>query len=77
MSGKPEGGGGLKGVWHKIFDFRYFSWISVTQAPEYTIRAIFNFYKNSWRYFQFVLIAGVIDSGDMLFTPNNLSLVSL
>jgi hypothetical protein len=26
----------LKGVWHEIFNFIFFSWISVPQAPEYS-----------------------------------------
>ncbi len=28
----------LKGVWHEIFDFRFFSWFSVLQAPKYSIQ---------------------------------------
>ncbi len=30
---------------HEIFDFRYFSWISFSQAPEYPIRGVSNFSK--------------------------------
>ncbi len=40
----------LKGQCHKIFDFWFFSWISFPQAPEYTIRAVSNFFENSRRY---------------------------
>ncbi len=40
----------LKGVWHEIFGFRFFSWISVPQAPKYSIGAILNFFENSRRY---------------------------
>ncbi len=40
----------LKGVWHEIFDFRFFSWISVPQASKYSIGAILNFFENSRRY---------------------------
>ncbi len=40
----------LNGVWHEIFDFRLFSWISFRQAPEYPIGAMLNFYENSRRY---------------------------
>ncbi len=40
----------LKGVWHEIFDFRFFLWISVPQAPKYSIGAVLNFFENSRRY---------------------------
>ncbi len=36
----------LKGQCHKILDFRFFSWISFPQAPEYTIRAVSYMYIN-------------------------------
>jgi hypothetical protein len=42
----------LKGQCHEIFDFWFFSWISFPQAPEYTIRAVSNFFENSRRYSQ-------------------------
>ncbi len=42
----------LKGQCHEIFDFWFFSWISFSQAPEYTIRAVSNFFENSRRYSQ-------------------------
>ncbi len=42
----------LKGQCHEIFCFWFFSWISVPQAPEYTIRAVSNFFENSRRYSQ-------------------------
>ncbi len=42
----------LKGQCHEIFEFWFFSWISFPQAPEYTIWAVSNFFKNSWRYSQ-------------------------
>ncbi len=45
----------LKGVWHEIFDFMFFSWISVLQAPRYSIGAILNFFKNSQRYLRIIL----------------------
>ncbi len=38
-----------KGQCHEIFGFWFFSWISFPQAPEYTIRAVSNFFKNSRR----------------------------
>ena len=40
----------LKGVWHEIFDLSFFSWISVPQAPKYSIGAVFNFFENSRRH---------------------------
>ncbi len=40
----------LKGQCHEIFDFWFFSWISFPQAPEYTIRTVSIFVKNSRRY---------------------------
>ncbi len=42
----------LKGQCHEIFDVWFFSWISFPQAPEYTIRAVSNFFENSRRYSQ-------------------------
>jgi hypothetical protein len=39
----------LKGQCQEIFDFWFFSWFSFPQAPEYTIRAISNFFENSRR----------------------------
>ncbi len=35
----------LKGQCHEIFDFRFSTWISYPQAPEYTIRAVRVFFK--------------------------------
>jgi hypothetical protein len=40
----------LKGQCHEIVDFRFFSWISFPQAPEYPVRAVSNFFENSRRY---------------------------
>ncbi len=42
----------LKGQCHEIFDFWFFSWISFSQAPEYTTRVVSNFFINSRRYSQ-------------------------
>jgi len=42
----------LEGVWQKIFDFRFFSWISVPQAPKYSISNFVSFF------------AGVVDTAD-------------
>jgi hypothetical protein len=35
----------LKGKCQEIFDFRLSTWISFPQAPDYTIRAVSNFFK--------------------------------
>ncbi len=40
------------GQCHEIFSFWFFSWISFPQAPEYTIRAVSNFFENSQSYLQ-------------------------
>ncbi len=42
----------LKGQCHKIFWFRFFSWITLPQAPVKNIRIISNFLENSRRYSQ-------------------------
>ncbi len=42
----------LKGQCHEIFCFWFFSCISFPQAPEYTIRAVSNFFENLRRYSQ-------------------------
>ncbi len=42
--------GGLKGQCHQTFDFRFSTWVSFPQAPDYTIRAVSNLFKNLWRY---------------------------
>jgi hypothetical protein len=45
----------LKGQCHEVFDFRSFTWIRFSQAPDYTIRAISNFFENSRRYSQLMV----------------------
>ncbi len=42
----------LQGQCHENFDFRFSTWISFPRAPDYTNRAVSNFYKNSRRYLQ-------------------------
>ncbi len=42
----------FKGQCHEILCFWFFPWISFPQAPEYTIRAVSNFFNNSRRYLQ-------------------------
>ncbi len=61
----------LKGVWHEIFDFRFFSWLSVPWAHEYSLGAVSNFFENSRRYSRMNVITGVNDTGDKLFTGVN------
>jgi hypothetical protein len=34
----------LKGQCHEIFDFRFSTWIRFPQAPDYTFRAVTNFF---------------------------------
>jgi len=36
----------LKGQCHEIFDFRFSTWISFPQAPDYTIRVVSNFFAS-------------------------------
>jgi hypothetical protein len=33
------------GKCHEIFDLRFSTWISFPQAPDYTIRAVLNFFS--------------------------------
>ncbi len=42
----------LKGQCHEIFCFWSFSWISFPPAPEYSLKAVSNFFENSRRYLQ-------------------------
>jgi hypothetical protein len=42
----------FKGQFHEIFDFRFSTWISFPQAPDYNTRAVSNFFENSRRYSQ-------------------------
>ncbi len=64
----------LKGVWHEIFDFKFFSWISVPQAPKYSIEAFLNFFENSRRYSRIPVISCSVVSTTR---AKNLSPVSL
>ncbi len=61
----------LKGVWHEIFDFKFFSWISVPQAPKYSIGAFLNFSKIRGDILELMFITGVNDTGDKLFSGDN------
>ncbi len=69
----------LKGVWHEIFVFRFCSWISLPQAPEYPVVAISNFYEYSRRYSQLFsdkLFTGVIDTGGKLSPESLLPMIN-
>ncbi len=61
----------LKGVWHEIFDLKFFSWISVPQAPKYSIGAFLIFSKIRGDIQELMFIAGVNDTGDKLFSCVN------
>ncbi len=65
----------LKGQCHEIFDFSFFfSWISFPQAPEYTIRAISNFFQQldiGPIFATGVNDAGVVDTGGKFATGIN------
>ncbi len=50
--------GFLKGRYHEIFCFWFFSWISFPQASDYTVRAVSNFFQNSRRYSQLKVCHG-------------------
>ncbi len=52
----------LKGQCREIFNCWFFSWISFPQAPEYTIRAVSNFFEHSLRYLQHKCTTSVIDT---------------
>jgi hypothetical protein len=66
----------LKGQCHEIFDFRFSTRISFLQAPDYTIRAVSNFFEYSRRYSQLNPFLSIKKSGlDILLTGyNNLTL---
>jgi hypothetical protein len=50
-----------------IFDFRFSTWISFPQAPDYTFRAVSNFFEISRRYSQLKVhhrfTTGIVDTG--------------
>jgi hypothetical protein len=53
----------LKGVWHEIFDLRFFSWISVPQAHKYSIGPFWIFSKIRRDIRELMFIPGVNDTG--------------
>ncbi len=60
-----------KGVWHEIFDFWFFSWISVPQAPSIPLGPFCNFSKIRRDIRKWIFIAFVNDTGDKLFSGVN------
>ncbi len=50
----------LKGQCHEIFDFRFSTWITFPQTPDYAIKAASNFFENSRRYSQLKVANGKI-----------------
>ncbi len=62
----------LKGVWHEIFDLSFFSWISVPQAPKYSIGAGCEFFsKIRGDLRELMFITDVNDTGEKLFSGVN------
>ena len=59
----------LKGQCHEIFCFWFFSWISFPQAPEYTIRAVSNFFRGDICSSR--LTTGINDTGGKFATGIN------
>ncbi len=59
---------------HKIFCFRFFSWIILPQAPENDIKIISNFFENSQRYLQVKVHLSINDTS--MTRGANLLLVS-
>ncbi len=57
----------LKGVWHEIFDFKIFSWISIPQAPKYSIGFLI-FSNIRGDICKLMFITGVVETGDKLFS---------
>ncbi len=55
----------VKGQCNEIFDFRFSTWISFPQAPDYNIRAVLIFFERSLRYSQLKVLhrCGVVVTG--------------
>ncbi len=58
----------LKGQYHEIFCFRFFSGIIFPQTPENNTRVSLNFFKNSRRYSQVKVHHGINDKGGKFAT---------
>jgi hypothetical protein len=62
----------LQGSWHKIFDFRFFSWIFSLAGPLSILLGPFKFCRKiRGDIHNFVFIPGVNDVGDKLFIGVN------
>ncbi len=77
ISNKP-----LKGTVSRDFRLLVFSWISFPQSPEYTMRAVSNFFENSRTYsqlkvchrcqrYRWLIATGVVDTGGKFATGIN------
>ncbi len=58
--------GTFKRVWLEIFDFQFFSWVSLPPGPLVSHGSISNFYENLRRYSHFF-----VDTGNKLFISDN------
>ncbi len=56
----------LKGVWHEIFDFKFFSMNQFPLAPEYSVGQFWIFTKIRGDIRNFVFVAGVVVTGEKL-----------
>ncbi len=66
MSKKPSNATvPLKGVWHEIFDLRFFSWISVPQAQSIPLGPFWIFSKIRGDIRELMFITGVNDTGEI------------
>ncbi len=63
--------GVLKGVWHEILDFKFFSWICVPQAPSIPLEPFWFFSKIRGDIRKLMFITGVNATGDKLFSGVN------
>jgi hypothetical protein len=61
----------LKGVWHEIFDFRFFSWIIVPRAPSIPMGPFRIFSKIHGDIREWMFITGVNDTGDKVYIGVN------
>ncbi len=59
----------LKGVWHEIFDLRFFSWISVPRPPSIPVGPFWIFSKIPGDIREWIFIAGVINCAAVSTTP--------
>jgi hypothetical protein len=70
-------GKNLKGQYHVIFCFWFFSRISISPAPDNTIRVVSNFFENSQRYSQLQVCHRYQRHRQQIFPPFSLALLIL